>query len=219
MRLAGAGARFGRDSEVDSSAVLWLLDDAAFALLRIGGGRYSCARMNCRCRAIASLYVGADCQGDVSSMRSPLALPVPSSYTSAFTPPSSVAPKKVFFSAYRVVLRSGRVSDDMAVILKKMIMTLRRKMNDPLKEMCKLCSGKRERSDGTLCRAQSPCSAWCRQSSRCSPSLTGRLSASLSLGPASTRRSPATSGRCWLADRWQWWPSRAPDGRELAAAT
>ena len=177
--------------------------------------------MNCRCRAIASLYVGADFQGDVSSMRSPLALPVPSSYTSAFTPPSSVAPKKVFFSAYRVVLRSGRVSDDMAVILKKMIMTLRRKMNDPLKEMCKLCSGKRERSDGTLCRAQSPCSAWCRQSSgkrersdgtlcraqspcsawcrqssRCSPSLTGRLSASLSLGPASTRRSPATSGRC-----------------------
>ena len=123
-------------------------------------------------------------------------MPVTSSHTSAFTPPSSVAPKKVFFSAYRVVLRSGRVSDDMAVILRKMIMTLRRKMNDPLKEMCKLCSGKRERSDGTLCRAQSPCSAWCRQSSRCSPSLTGRLSASLSLGHASTRRSPATSGRC-----------------------
>jgi hypothetical protein len=35
-------------------------------------------------------------------MRSPVpvALPVPSSYTSAFTPPSSVAPKKVVFSAY-----------------------------------------------------------------------------------------------------------------------
>ena len=56
--------------------------------------------MNCRCRAIASSYVGADIQGDVSSMRSPLALPVPSSYTSAFTHPSSVAAKKVFFSAY-----------------------------------------------------------------------------------------------------------------------
>ena len=177
--------------------------------------------MNCRCRAIASLYVGADFQGDVSSMRSPLALPVPSSYTSAFTPPSSVAPKKVFFSAYRVVLRSGRVSDDMAVILKKMIMTLRRKMNDPLKEMCKLCSGKRERSDGTLCRAQSPCSAWCRPSSRSSPSLTGRLSASLSLGSASTRRSPAT---CNLREVLGLQtvgngPSRAPDGRKLAAAT
>ena len=61
---------------------------------------YSCARMNCRCRTIASLYVGADIQGDVSSMRSPLALPVPSSHTSAFTHPSSVAPKMIFFSAY-----------------------------------------------------------------------------------------------------------------------
>ena len=56
--------------------------------------------MNCRCRTIASLYVGADIQGDLSSICSPLALPVPSSYTSAFTPPSSVAPNKVFFSAY-----------------------------------------------------------------------------------------------------------------------
>jgi hypothetical protein len=39
MRLAGDDARFGRDSdEVDSPAVRWLiLDDAAFALLRIGG--------------------------------------------------------------------------------------------------------------------------------------------------------------------------------------
>ena len=101
MRLAGAGARFGRDSEVDSSAVLWLLDDAvrsAFAhrWMKI----YSCARINCRCRTIASLYVGVDIQGDVSSIRSPLALPVPSSHTSAFTHPSSVAPKMIFFSAY-----------------------------------------------------------------------------------------------------------------------
>ena len=56
--------------------------------------------MNCRGRAIASSYVGADIQGDVSSMRSPLALPVPSSHTRAFTHPSSVAPKMIFFSAY-----------------------------------------------------------------------------------------------------------------------
>ena len=101
MRLAGADSRFGRDFEVDLPAVLWLLDDAvrsAFAhrWMKI----YSCARINCRCRTIASLYVGVDIQGDVSSIRSPLALPVPSSYTSAFTHPSSVAPEKVFFSAY-----------------------------------------------------------------------------------------------------------------------
>ena len=100
MRLAGADSRFGRDFEVDLPAVLWLLDDAvrsAFAhrWMKI----YSCARINCRCRTIASLYVGVDIQGDVSSIRSPLALPVPSSYTSAFTHPSSVAAKKVFFSA------------------------------------------------------------------------------------------------------------------------
>ena len=35
----------------------------------------------------------------------------------------------------------------------------------------------------------------------CTPSLTWRLSASLSLGSASTRRSPATSGRCWACRR------------------
>ena len=35
----------------------------------------------------------------------------------------------------------------------------------------------------------------------CTPSLTWKLLASLSLGSASTRRSPATSGRCWACRR------------------
>ena len=68
-------------------------------------------------------------------------------------------------------------------------------------EIGKICLGKRERSDATLCRALSPCSVWCRRSSGSTRSLTGRLSASLSLCSASTRRSPATSGRCWACRR------------------
>jgi len=33
---------------------------------------------------------------------------------------------------------------------------------------------------------------------------------------ASRQQPPGGDG---LADGWQWWPTRAPDGRELAAAT
>ena len=47
---------------------------------------------------------------------------------------------------------------------------------------------------------------------------TGRLSASLSLGSASTRRSSATSGRCWACRRLGMVAVKGPDGRELAAA-
>ena len=54
------------------------------------------------------------------------------------------------------------------------------------KEIWKICPGKRERSDA---------------SSRSTRSLTGRLLASLSLGSASNRRSPPTSGRCWACRR------------------
>ena len=49
--------------------------------------------------------------------------------------------------------------------------------------------------------SQSPCRGWCRQIPRCTPSLTWRLSASLSLGSALTRRSRATSGSCWASRR------------------
>ena len=65
----------------------------------------------------------------------------------------------------------------------------------------KFCPSKREWSSATLCRALSPCSVWCRRSSGAKRTLTGRLSASLSLCSASTRRSPATSGRCWACRR------------------
>ena len=119
---------------------------------------------------------------------------------------------KVRSSFYR---RHGRYFE-------KMILALRRKISGHRKEI-----RKNARAKGTVRRyalpgpadSQSPCSGWGRPISTCTPSLAWRLLASLSLGSASTRRSPATSGRCWLADRWQWWPSRAPDGRELAAAT
>ena len=58
--------------------------------------------------------------------------------------------------------------------------------------------GQRERSDTS---SAAPCSVWCRQSSGSTRSLAERLSASLSLCSASTRRSPATSGRCWACRR------------------
>ena len=107
-----------------------------------------------------------------------------------------------------MVLRPGRVSDNMAAILKN--------GNDPAKSKIDSLMtqgsprgkfGKFARADGnsqtlyTLCRALSPCSVWCRRSSRSTRSLTGRLSASLSLGSASTRRSLASSGRCWTCRR------------------
>ena len=86
----------------------------------------------------------------------------------------------------------------MAVFLKKMVWhqrSLRLTLSAPAKSESEILPGQRERSDATLCRALSPCSVWCRRSSRSTRSLTGRLSASLSLGSASTGRSPATSGR------------------------
>jgi len=67
----------------------------------------------------------------------------------------------------------------------------------------------RQRSDAS---SAAPCSVWCRRSSGSTRSLTGRLSASLWLSFASTRRSPATSGSCWgtrrlgLAARRARWP-------------
>ena len=50
--------------------------------------------------------------------------------------------------------------------------------------------GQRERSDTS---SAAPCSVWCRQSSGSTRSLAERLSASLSLCSASTRRSPVAS--------------------------
>ena len=101
-----------------------------------------------------------------------------------------------------MVLRSGRVSDNMAVILKKNGQVPAMSETDTLRtlgspEREKLekkfpGNGNGQTSDATLCRALSPCSVWCRRSSGSTPSLTGRLSASLSLSSASTdaRRQP-----------------------------
>ena len=122
-----------------------------------------------------------------------------------------------------LVLRPGRVSDNMAAILKN--------GNDPAKSkidsLMTLGSprgkfGKFARADGnsqtlyTLCRALSPCSVWCRRSSRSTRSLTGRLSASLSLTlpRLDARRQPQATA--WVPDAWAW-PPGAPDGWELAA--
>ena len=83
-------------------------------------------------------------------------------------------------------------------------MSLRWEMNVPFTEIQNFGYFARAKGNGqhaTLCRAQSPCSVSCRPISKCTPSLTWRLSASLSLGSASTRRSPATSGRCWACIR------------------
>ena len=105
------------------------------------------------------------------------------------------------------VRSSFSLSDDMAVILKNMIMFLQRKIHVPPKEARKY--GKFSRAKGTVrpyalpgpADSQSPCSGWCHPISMCTPSLTWKLLASLSLGSASTRRSPATSGRCWACRR------------------
>ena len=92
--------------------------------------------------------------------------------------------------------------DLLAAILRKMILVLL--IKDRFLAIGRKF-GKFARAKGTVRRyalqgpadSPSPCSGWCHPISMCTPSLTWKLLASLSLGSASTRRSPATSGRCW----------------------
>ena len=81
-----------------------------------------------------------------------------------------------------------------------------------MEQICPVKGAVKRYSQPGPAASQSPCRGWCRQIPRCTPSLTWRLSASLSLGSALTRRSRATSGSCWAWGRLATMASRASDG-------